>query len=103
MFFFFSYLNTGFNPIICALKMRLLVFNSLGGGGGAPETETDGDACRLALGCKFWILVSLRVFRAQRQHLKPPRDTELSEEKQKSNFPFNFFCFHICVFFSGFF
>ena len=44
--FFFSYLNTGFNPIICALKMRLLVFNSLGGG--APETETDGDACRLA-------------------------------------------------------
>ena len=24
---FFSYLNTGFNPIICALKMRLLVFN----------------------------------------------------------------------------
>ena len=24
---FFSYLNTGFNPIIFALKMRLLVFN----------------------------------------------------------------------------
>ena len=24
---FFSYLNIGFNPIICALKMRLLVFN----------------------------------------------------------------------------
>ena len=24
---FFSYLNTGFNPIICALKTRLLVFN----------------------------------------------------------------------------
>ena len=24
---FFSYLNTEFNPIICALKMRLLVFN----------------------------------------------------------------------------
>ena len=44
--FFFSYLNTGFNPRICALKMRLLVFNSLGGGGGLPY-ETDGDACRL--------------------------------------------------------
>ena len=27
MICFFSYLNTGFNPIICALKMRLLVFN----------------------------------------------------------------------------
>ena len=45
-FFFFSYLNTEFNPIICALKMRLLVFNSLGGGG--LPYETDGDACRLA-------------------------------------------------------
>ena len=44
--FFFSYLNTGFNPTICALKMRLLVFNS-GGGGGLPY-ETDGDARRLA-------------------------------------------------------
>ena len=31
--FFFSYLNTGFNPIICALKMRLLVLNSRGEGG----------------------------------------------------------------------
>ena len=30
--FFSSYLNTGFNPIIFALKMRLLVFNSRGGG-----------------------------------------------------------------------
>ena len=75
--------------------MRLLVFNSREGGG---SYETDGDARRLAWGCKFWILVSLRVFRAQRQHFKPPRATELREEKQKSNFPFNFFCFHICVF-----
>ena len=33
--------------------------------GGLPY-ETDGDARRLALGCKFWILVSLRVFRAKR-------------------------------------
>ena len=43
--FFFSYLNTEFNPIICALKMRLSVFNSLGG---ELPYETDGDACRLA-------------------------------------------------------
>ena len=46
IWFFFSYLNTEFNPIICALKMRLLVFNSLGGG--ELLYETDGDACRLA-------------------------------------------------------
>ena len=41
-------------------------------GGGLPY-ETDGDARRLAYGCKFWILVSLRVFRAKRQYFKPPR------------------------------
>ena len=29
--FFFSYFNAGFNPIICALRMRLLVFNFRGG------------------------------------------------------------------------
>ena len=34
--------------------------------GGALPYETDGDARRLAYGCKFWILVSLRVFRAKR-------------------------------------
>ena len=33
-----------------------------GGGGGLPY-ESDGDACRLAKGCKLQILVSLRVFR----------------------------------------
>ena len=69
--------------------MRLLVFNSRGGGSHMKQ-----------MGCKFWILVSLR---AQRQHFKPPRDTELREEKQRSNFPFNFFCFHICVCFGGLF
>ena len=42
------------------------------GGVGVPY-ETDGDARRLAQGCKFWILVSLRVFRAKRQYYKPPR------------------------------
>ena len=40
--------------------------------GGLPY-ETDGDARRLAYGCKFWILVSLRVFRAKRQYFKVPR------------------------------
>ena len=35
--------------------------------------ETDGDARRRALGCKFWILVSLRVFLTKRQYFKPPR------------------------------
>ena len=42
-------------------------------GGGELLYETDGDARRLAKGCKFWILVSLRVFRAKRQYFKPPR------------------------------
>ena len=70
--------------------------------GGIPY-ETDGDARRLALGCKFWIVVSLsyRVFRAQHQYIKPPRNTELREEKQKSNFLFNLFCFRISVFLRG--
>ena len=41
--------------------------------GGRLPCETDGDARRLAWGCKFWILVSLRVFRTKRQYFKPPR------------------------------
>ena len=40
--------------------------------GGRLPCETDGDARRLAWGCKFWILVSLRVFRAKGQYFKPP-------------------------------
>ena len=56
-------------------------------------------------GCKFWILVSLRVFRAKRQYFMPPRsplgfrekNTELCEEKQKSNFLFNLFCLPHCL------
>ena len=70
--------------------------------GGIPY-ETDGDARRFALGCKFWILVSLRVFQAQHQYIKRPRNTELREEKQKSNLLFNLFCFRICVFLRGLF
>ena len=42
-----------------------------GGGRLVLLYETDGDARRLAQGCKFWILVSLRVFRAKRQYFKP--------------------------------
>ena len=41
--------------------------------GGVLPYETDGDACRLAYGYKFWILVSLRVFRAKRQYFKLPK------------------------------
>ena len=37
------------------------------GKGGELIYETDGDAGRLVEGCKFWILVSLRVFRLKRQ------------------------------------
>ena len=62
--------------------------------------ETDGDARRLAEGCKFWILVSLRVFRTRHKYFKPPRShlgfheetQNLRKEKQKSNFLFSSFC-----------
>ena len=75
-------------------------------GGGGLIYETDGDARRLADGCKFWILVLLRVFRAKRQYFKPLRSRlgfheetqNLREEKQKSNFLFSF-----CSFLSGLF
>ena len=92
--------------------------------GGKLPYETDGDARRLFQGCKFWILVLLRVFRAKRQYFKPPRsrlgfrdevgrNAELREERQKSNFLFTFVCYvfislkliacRICVFLSGLF
>ena len=41
--------------------------------GGKLPHETDGDARRLALGNKFCIFFSLRVFRAKRQYFKLPR------------------------------
>ena len=40
-----------------------------GGGGGNSAYERDGDARRLAKGCKFRILVSFRVFWAKRHHI----------------------------------
>ena len=40
---------------------------------------------------------------SQHQYFKPPRNTELCEEKQKSHFLFNLFCFLICVFLCGLF
>ena len=43
------------------------------GEGGGIIYETDRDARRLAKGCKFWILVSLRVFRLKHQYFKLPR------------------------------
>ena len=52
------------------------------GRGGLPY-ETNGDARRLAKGCKFLILVSRRVFRAKRQYFMPPRSRlEFREETQ---------------------
>ena len=41
----------------------------VGGGGGDTAYERDGDARRLASGCKFRILVSLRVFWGKRHHI----------------------------------
>ena len=40
-----------------------------GGGGGGSAYERGGDARRFAKGCKFRILVSLRVFWANRHHI----------------------------------
>ena len=39
-----------------------------GGEGGESAYERGRDACRLAQGCKFWILVSQRVLWAKRHH-----------------------------------
>ena len=67
------------------------------GGGRGLQYEIDGDACHLAQGSKFWILISHRVFWAKRQYFMPPRsclgfreETVLREEKQRSNFLLNF-------------
>ena len=40
--------------------------------GGLPH-ETDGDARHLTKGCKFWIMVLLRVFQAKCQYSMLPR------------------------------
>ena len=89
-------------------------------GGGLPY-ETDGDARLLAQGCKFWILVSLRVFRAKRQYFKPPRsrlgfhkELEIYDNAFKHYFQIKAFddyvfislkliACRICVFLSGLF
>ena len=42
-------------------------------GGGRVPYESDGDARRLAQGCKLQILVSLRVFRKGSQYFYPFR------------------------------
>ena len=46
---------------------------SRGGEGRGLPYETDRDARRLAKECKFWILVSHRVFREKSQYFMPPR------------------------------
>ena len=78
---------------VCRLESVILVFIVDRGmiqlafwGGEELAYETDGDAGHLAKGCKFWILVSLRVFRAHHHYIKPSRNTELGEEKQKFSF-----------------
>ena len=48
----------------------------------------------------FWSRLGCSGHRA---NILSRQETELRKEKQKSNFPFNFFCFHICVFFNGLF
>ena len=45
----------------------------LGGGGGDSHMKQTGKLVVSLKGVKFWILVSLRVFRTKRQYFKPPR------------------------------
>ena len=46
--------------------------------------ETDGDARRLAWEYKFWILVSLRVFRAKRSRLGLCKETQNYAKRTRS-------------------
>ena len=41
--------------------------------GDSHQDKSDGDTCRLALGCKLQILVSLRVFRMESHYIYPFR------------------------------
>ena len=51
----------------CGSRSMNLPYKSPGGGDSAYEMG--GDAPRLAKGCKFQILLSLRVFWAKRHHI----------------------------------
>ena len=72
----------------CVVLYPLSTLHSLGPGGGGVGVlphETDGDACRLAKGFKIWIVVSIRVFRAKRQYVMPPRSRLGFREETKNN------------------
>ena len=82
--------------------MKYIKEKALGDRGGGLIFETDGDACRLAQGCKFWILVLLRVFLAKRQYFKPPRSRlGFREETKNSNFLFSSFFSFLSGLFQG--
>ena len=53
-----------FQTMKCCSAKQCYAVVKPGAGEGLPY-ETDGDPRRVAQGCKFWILVSLRVFRAE--------------------------------------
>ena len=56
----------------CTMRWERLVFISRSGGRGGGEGlpyERCGDARRLAYGCKFRVLVSLRVFIAKHEEI----------------------------------
>ena len=55
-------------PPAWIIKVSSLMADTSPGGGGLPY-EMDGDARRLAWGCKFRILVSLRVLWAKCHYL----------------------------------
>ena len=82
-----AYLDKCLSPVIHSkqktAKSRGIQLES-GSPGGGLICETDGDARRLAQACKFWNLVSLRVFWAKRQYFKPPRSRLGFREETKN-------------------
>ena len=55
------------------------------GGGGGRLYKTDGEARRLALGCKLQILVSLRVFGMESYYISLPIQVSLSTADKEIN------------------
>ena len=85
--------NGKFRAILYFLSVGILPGG--GGGGGGLRYETGGDARRLAQGCKFGCLVSLRVSQAKTRYFKPSRSRLglHTKKKREINYIFTIFGF----------
>ena len=69
--------------LIAAMTWYSGFFPPSGGGGNSHMKRGKRGCSSSRLGCRFWSLVSLRVFRAKRQYFMPPRSRlEFREETQ---------------------